>query len=175
MTLARGGIQVHQGSPRVIVEILWHFGQVIGLVPTKVKGKVIYMMYLVGKSLSLQMLLLYIQSQCTINPTFALFNLRSTYFYVSAFYAPRLNFSWESLFVSLCVPNLIGYSLDMDHVYRSFIITVRQFDIQGNIIILDNVDFDVILGMVLFSPFHVVLDCLSKTITLFMPNIPPIS
>ena len=34
------------------------------------------------------------------------------------------------------------------------------------------VDFDVILGMDWLSPYHVVLDCNAKTVTLAMPDVP---
>ena len=34
------------------------------------------------------------------------------------------------------------------------------------------VDFDVILGMDWLSPYHVVLDCNVKTLTLAMPGVP---
>ena len=34
------------------------------------------------------------------------------------------------------------------------------------------VDFDVILGMDLLSPYHAILDCHSKMVTLAMPGLP---
>ncbi|KAH0641849.1 hypothetical protein KY290_033468 [Solanum tuberosum] len=41
-------------------------------------------------------------------------------------------------------------------------------------VITDMVDFDVILGMDWLSPYHAVLDCYAKTVTLAMPGIPPV-
>lgn len=50
--------------------------------------------------------------------------------------------------------------------------TVREFDTQVNLIMLDMVDFDVILGMGWLCPYHVALDYSAKTVTLVMPDIP---
>lgn len=53
--------------------------------------------------------------------------------------------------------------------------TVREIDSLINLIILDMVDFDVILGMDWLSHYHSILDYFYKTITLAMPGIPPIA
>ncbi|XP_069145978.1 uncharacterized protein [Solanum lycopersicum] len=41
---------------------------------------------------------------------------------------------------------------------------------SADLIMLDMIDFDVILGMDWLSPYHVVLDCYAKTVTLSMPG-----
>ena len=46
------------------------------------------------------------------------------------------------------------------------------YDTWVNLIILGMVDFDVILGMDWFSPYHDVYDCNAKTVTLAMPRVP---
>ncbi|XP_070008291.1 uncharacterized protein, partial [Nicotiana sylvestris] len=46
--------------------------------------------------------------------------------------------------------------------------------ITGTILLLlDMVDFDVILGMDWLSPYHAILDCHAKTVTLALPDLPP--
>lgn len=45
-------------------------------------------------------------------------------------------------------------------------------DIVADLILLDMVDFDVILGMDWLSPYHVILDCYAKTVTLSCPDLP---
>ncbi|XP_004242076.2 uncharacterized protein [Solanum lycopersicum] len=44
----------------------------------------------------------------------------------------------------------------------------------SNDVISDMIDFDVILGMDWLSPYHVVLDCYAKIVTLSMPGVPPV-
>lgn len=43
---------------------------------------------------------------------------------------------------------------------------------MANLILLDMVDFDMILGMDQLSPYHAILDCHAKTVTLSCPNMP---
>ncbi|MBX4377745.1 hypothetical protein K4H02_22060, partial [Mycobacterium tuberculosis] len=46
------------------------------------------------------------------------------------------------------------------------------YDTWVDLIILGMVDFDVFLGIDWLSPYHVVLDCNAKTVTLAMPGVP---
>lgn len=65
-------------------------------------------------------------------------------------------------------------SLVMDRVYRSCAVTLLGYDTWVDFIILDMMDFDVILGMDCLSPYHAALNCHAKTITLVMPSAPKI-
>ena len=60
----------------------------------------------------------------------------------------------------------------MDRVYRFCLVSLAGYDTWVDLIILGMVDFDVILGMDWLSPYHVVLDCNAKTVTLAMPGVP---
>lgn len=51
---------------------------------------------------------------------------------------------------------------------------VSDFDTYANLIIIDMVDFEVILGMDWLPHHHAVMDCFAKTVTLYMLSIPPI-
>ena len=51
--------------------------------------------------------------------------------------------------------------------------TILGYDTRDDLIMLDMIDFDVILGMDWLSPYHVVLDCYGNTVTLSMPGFPP--
>ena len=62
----------------------------------------------------------------------------------------------------------------MDQVLRSCLVTIQGYDTRADLIMLDMIDFDVILGMDWLSPYHVVLDCYAKTVTLSMPGVPPV-
>lgn len=82
--------------------------------------------------------------------------------------------SWDfckNLSIPLCAGTLVGDSLVMDRVYKSCLVTFWEYDTQTNIIVLDMVDFGMILGMDLLSTYHVVLDCFSKINTLAMPSV----
>ena len=57
---------------------------------------------------------------------------------------------------------------------RSCLLTILGYDTRDDLIMLDMIDFDVILGMDWLSPNHVVLDFYAKTVTLSMPSIPPV-
>ena len=61
----------------------------------------------------------------------------------------------------------------VDRVYRSCLVSLAGYDTWVDLIILEMVDFDVILGMDCLSPYHTVLDCNAKTVTLAMPGVPP--
>lgn len=52
--------------------------------------------------------------------------------------------------------------------------TICEFDTQANLIFLDMVDFNVIIGMNRFSPYHTILDYFSKKVKLDMPGITPV-
>ncbi|XP_070032768.1 uncharacterized protein [Nicotiana tomentosiformis] len=66
----------------------------------------------------------------------------------------------------------MGDSVVVDHVYRSCVVTFGSFKTSVDILLPDMVDFDVILGMDWPSPYHAILDCHAKTMTLAMPELP---
>ena len=66
----------------------------------------------------------------------------------------------------------VGDSVIVDRVYRPCLVTFMGYDTWVDLMILDMVDFDIILGMSWLSPYHAILDCHTKTVTLAMPGIP---
>ncbi|XP_070025180.1 uncharacterized protein [Nicotiana sylvestris] len=58
-----------------------------------------------------------------------------------------------------------------DHVYRSCMVIIGGLETRVDLILLDMVDFDVILGMDWLSPYHAILDCHAKTVTLALPGL----
>ncbi|KAH0671324.1 hypothetical protein KY285_024119 [Solanum tuberosum] len=107
-------------------------------------------------------------------PALALFDPGSTFSYVSVYYASRLSLMSEPLVAPLRVSTPVGESLVVDQVFRSCLVTIQGHDTRADLILLDMVDFDVILGMDWLSPYRAVLDCFSKTVTLAIPGIPPV-
>ncbi|XP_075101429.1 uncharacterized protein LOC142177002 [Nicotiana tabacum] len=67
---------------------------------------------------------------------------------------------------------LVGDSVIVDRVYRSCVVTFCGYETTTDLLLLDMVDFEVILGMEWLSVYHAILDCYAKTITLAMPQFP---
>ncbi|XP_070029670.1 uncharacterized protein [Nicotiana sylvestris] len=65
----------------------------------------------------------------------------------------------------------MGDSLVVDQIYRSFMVTFCGLETRANLLFLDITDFTVIPGMDWLSPYHVVLDCHAKIVTLAMPEL----
>ena len=62
----------------------------------------------------------------------------------------------------------------VEKVYRSGLVTFVGSNPNVDLIILDMVDFDVILGMTWLSPNFAILDCNAKTVTLAKPETDPL-
>ncbi|XP_070057168.1 uncharacterized protein [Nicotiana tomentosiformis] len=82
--------------------------------------------------------------------------------------------SRESLGIPVYVSTLVGDSVVVDRVYQSYVVTFCGYETRAYLLLLDMVDFEVILGMDWFSPYHAILDCYAKTVTLAMPELPRI-
>ncbi|XP_070055112.1 uncharacterized protein [Nicotiana tomentosiformis] len=98
----------------------------------------------------------------------------STYSYVSSYFNSYLVVPRDSLSASECVSTPIGDSISVDHAYRSCVVTIGSLETSIDLLLLDMVDFDIILGMDWLSPYHAILDCHAKTVTLSMPVLPRI-
>ncbi|XP_069150444.1 uncharacterized protein [Solanum lycopersicum] len=81
------------------------------------------------------------------HPATVLFDPGSTFSYVSIYFAPRLGMRSESLAEPVHVSTPIGEFLVMDQVLRSCLVTIQGYDTRADLIMLDMIDFDVILGM----------------------------
>ncbi|XP_070041148.1 uncharacterized protein [Nicotiana tomentosiformis] len=101
-----------------------------------------------------------------------LFYPGSTYSYVSSYFALYLDISHDSLSSPFYVSMPIGDSIIVDRVYHSCLVVIGGFDTRVDLLLLSMVDFDAILGMDRLLPYHAILDCHAKTITLAMPGLP---
>ncbi|XP_070019871.1 uncharacterized protein [Nicotiana sylvestris] len=101
-----------------------------------------------------------------------LFDLGSTYSYVSSYFASYLVMPRDSLSAPVYISTSVGYSIVVDRVYRSYVIVIRGLETRVDLLLLDMVDFDVILGMDWLSRYHAILDCDAKTVTLALPGLP---
>ncbi|XP_070056332.1 uncharacterized protein [Nicotiana tomentosiformis] len=101
-----------------------------------------------------------------------LYDLGSTYFYESSYFASSLDMSRGSLSTHVYVSTPVGDSIMVDHVYSSCFVPIGVYETRGDLLLLNIMDFDVILGMDWWSPYHTILDCHAKTVTLAMPGLP---
>ncbi|XP_070017324.1 uncharacterized protein [Nicotiana sylvestris] len=101
-----------------------------------------------------------------------LFDLGSTYSYVSSYFAPYLDISRDSLSSLIYVSMPVGDSIIVYRLYWSCLVIIGGFETRVYLLLLSMVDFDVILGMDWLPPYHVILDCHAKNVTLAMPGLP---
>ncbi|XP_070008780.1 uncharacterized protein [Nicotiana sylvestris] len=66
----------------------------------------------------------------------------------------------------------VGDSILVDRVHRSCIVVIGGLETRVDLLLLDMIDFDIILGMDWLSPYHAILDCHAKTVTLALPGLP---
>ncbi|XP_070034529.1 uncharacterized protein [Nicotiana tomentosiformis] len=77
-----------------------------------------------------------------------------------------------SLSAPVYVSTPVGDSIVVDRVHRLCVVTIRSLETSVDLLLLDMVDFDVILGMDWLSPYHAILDCHAKMVTLAMLGLP---
>ena len=74
-------------------------------------------------------------------------------------FATGLNIHCELLDMPIRVSTPVGESVIVEKVYRSCLVTFVGSNTHVDLIILEMVDFDVILGMTWLSPNFAILDC----------------
>ncbi|XP_070039206.1 uncharacterized protein [Nicotiana tomentosiformis] len=102
----------------------------------------------------------------------ALYDPGSIYSYVSSYFAPYLDISRDSLSSPIYVSTHVGDSIVVDRVYRSCLVVISDFETRFDLLLLIMVDFNVIFDMDWLSPYHVILNCHAKIVTLAMLGLP---
>ncbi|XP_070057504.1 uncharacterized protein [Nicotiana tomentosiformis] len=87
-----------------------------------------------------------------------LFDLGSTYSYVSSLFTHFLGVPHKSLGTPVYVSTQVGDSIVVDQIYRSCIMTLCGYVTIVDLLLLDMNDFELILGMDWLSRYHAVLD-----------------
>ncbi|XP_070020132.1 uncharacterized protein [Nicotiana sylvestris] len=101
-----------------------------------------------------------------------LFDPGSTYSYVSSLFSHFLDIPCESLGTPIYVSTPVGNYVVVDRIYRSCVVTFCGYKTRADLLLLDMIDFEVIIGMDWLSSYHAILDCHAKIVTLVMPNLP---
>ncbi|XP_070028622.1 uncharacterized protein [Nicotiana sylvestris] len=78
----------------------------------------------------------------------------------------------DSLSDPIYVSTLVGDLIVVDQVRCSCIVVIGGIESRVDLLLLNMVDFDVILGMDRLLPYHAILDCHAKTVTLALPDLP---
>ena len=81
-----------------------------------------------------------------------LFDPGSTFSYVSSAFATGFNLNCELLDMPIRVSTPVGETVIVGKVYRSCLVTFVGSNTHVDLVILEMVDFDVILGMTWLSP-----------------------
>ncbi|XP_070034970.1 uncharacterized protein [Nicotiana tomentosiformis] len=97
-----------------------------------------------------------------------LFDIGSSHSYVSSLLDPYLDVSRESLDILVYVSTPMGDSVVVDWVDRS---CVGGYETRADLLLLDMIDLEVILGIDRLSLYHAILDCHAKTVSLVMPRL----
>ncbi|XP_070056696.1 uncharacterized protein [Nicotiana tomentosiformis] len=101
-----------------------------------------------------------------------LFDPGSTYSYVSSSFASYLFMPHDYLSAPMYMYTTVEDYIVVDPVYRLCVITIGSLETSVDLLLLNMVDFDIILGMDCLSPYHPILDFHPKTVTLVMPGLP---
>ncbi|WMV40989.1 hypothetical protein MTR67_034374 [Solanum verrucosum] len=100
-----------------------------------------------------------------------LFDPGSTYSYVSMRFASRFDMICDILDAPIHVSTLVGESGIVTHVYHACPILFMGLKTWADLVILDMTNFNIILGMTWLSPYYVVLNCNTKSVTLEIPDV----
>ncbi|XP_070031906.1 uncharacterized protein [Nicotiana tomentosiformis] len=101
-----------------------------------------------------------------------LFDPRSTYSYVSSYFAPYMDMTRGSLDIHFYVSTPIGDSIMVDRVYRSCVVTIKGYETRIDLLLLNMIHFEVIFGIDWLSSYHTILDYHSKIMALTMLGLP---
>ncbi|XP_070008616.1 uncharacterized protein [Nicotiana sylvestris] len=106
---------------------------------------------------------------CSYN-AYAIIDTCSTFSYVTLYFAINLGLESEQLSESFLVSIPVGESVKVTRVYRGCIVSVQVRNTKTDLIELEMVDFNVIMGMDWLSSCCAMLDCHAKIVKFQFPN-----
>ncbi|XP_070011165.1 uncharacterized protein [Nicotiana sylvestris] len=106
---------------------------------------------------------------CSHN-SYAIMDPGSTFSYVTPYFVVNLGLEPEQLSEPFLVSNPVGESVKVTRVYRGCIVLFQGRNTKADLIELEMVDFDVIMGMDWLSSCYAMLDCHAKIVRFQFPN-----
>lgn len=82
----------------------------------------------------------------------------STYSYVLSYFTPYLDMPHDFLDILIHMSILVGDSIMMDCVYWSCVVAIGGYEIMVDLLLLNIVNFEVILGMDQLSLYHTIIN-----------------
>ncbi|EOY03326.1 DNA/RNA polymerases superfamily protein [Theobroma cacao] len=115
-----------------------------------------------------------ILSVCNMNAR-VLFDPGATHSFISTCFASRLGRGRVRREEQLVVSTPLKEIFVAEWEYESCVVRVKDKDTSVNLVVLDTLDFDVILGMNWLSPCHASVDCYHKLVRFDFPGEPSFS
>ncbi|XP_028118881.1 uncharacterized protein LOC114316420 [Camellia sinensis] len=103
-------------------------------------------------------------------PAHMLLDSGSTHSFVSKTFAPNLNRYMEPLNYVLCVSLPFGDYVLCASMYPACELLLKDIPLWANLMPLDMVHFDIILGMDWLAKYHTTIDCVSKQVVFRPPG-----
>ncbi|EOY20476.1 Uncharacterized protein TCM_046344 [Theobroma cacao] len=99
-----------------------------------------------------------------------LFDPGATHSFISPCFASRLGKDRARREEQFIVSTLLKEVFVAEWEYESCVVRVKDKDILVNLVVLDTLDFDVILGMDWLTPYHASVDCFHKLVIFDFPG-----
>ncbi|PHT31182.1 hypothetical protein CQW23_27519 [Capsicum baccatum] len=112
--------------------------------------------------------------QKNFRDVYVLLDPRSTLSYVTPYVTIGFGFELEVIEEPFTVSNPVSDSIVAKRVYRNCVVFILSRDSVADLIELDMVDFDAILGMDWLHSCYAILDCKSRKVTFYFSNETPI-
>ncbi|XP_073030768.1 uncharacterized protein [Primulina eburnea] len=103
-------------------------------------------------------------------PAYALFDCGATHSFVSRRFAKKLKLEHDILSEPLRVATPASKTIETHKVYRNYKICINKQTFEVELIQLNMVEFDIILGMDWLAKNHAIVDCQKKDIRLQIPT-----
>ncbi|XP_070002270.1 uncharacterized protein [Nicotiana sylvestris] len=108
---------------------------------------------------------------CALN-AYALMDPGSIFSYITSYFALDFGIEPEQLFEPFFMSTSVGDPAIASHIYKGCVIIIQDRETTIDLIELEMVDFDVIMGMNWLYKCYAILDCRAKVVKFEFPNEP---
>ena len=103
-------------------------------------------------------------------PTYALFDFSATHCFISSKFISKHNISCDTVHRGWTISTRNG-AVSSNKVCSKCPIVICDREFITNFLLIDNCDFDIILGMDWLSLVHAIIDCQRKSVVFRFPNL----